>query len=149
MTGIFFKLNEKSGTLHHKKQREGGEIPRLSDASPVTNPLNTRLTLPTYWVSGPVYSSSKKNWFHIHPRLVRCSVFPSFSDSLVILSLCECLLVLFGDSIIWIAWSIELQSKTVKKEWTLIIYRDAIRLHFCNNSPDKIFKCYIPFGNRT
>lgn len=34
------------------------------------------ITLPTYWWSFPVYSSSRKNWFHIHPRLERCRTLP-------------------------------------------------------------------------
>lgn len=37
------------------------------------------VTLPTYWWSFPVYSSSRKNWFHIHPRLERCRILPSLS----------------------------------------------------------------------
>lgn len=96
--------NQNLGPLLYKKQNscgEGVKIPRILDVSPLKNPLNTRLTLPTYWVSGPVYSSSRKNWFHIQPRLVRCNVFPSFSDTPVILSLCECLLVLFWDGVTW------------------------------------------------
>lgn len=35
-----------------------------------------RVTLPTYWWSFPVYSSSKKNWFHIHPRFERWRTLP-------------------------------------------------------------------------
>lgn len=38
-----------------------------------------RFTLPTYWWSFPVYSSSRKNWFHIHPRLDRWRILPSLS----------------------------------------------------------------------
>lgn len=112
-----FDLNEKLGPLLYEEQNNcgGGKILRVSDAPPLKNPWNTRLTLPTYWVSGPVYSSSKKNWFHIQPRLVRCSVFPLFSDNPVILSLCECLLVLFWDGITWITWNTQLHSKTVKE----------------------------------
>lgn len=34
------------------------------------------VTLPTYWWSFPVYSSSRKNWFHIHPRLERWRILP-------------------------------------------------------------------------
>lgn len=37
------------------------------------------VTLPTYWWSFPVYSSSRKNWFHIHPRLERWRILPSLS----------------------------------------------------------------------
>ena len=33
-------------------------------------------TFPTYCMSVPVYSSNKKNWFHIHPRLERLSGTP-------------------------------------------------------------------------
>lgn len=42
--------------------------------------VNLGFTLPTYWWSFPVYSSSRKNWFHIHPRLERWRIFPSPSD---------------------------------------------------------------------
>lgn len=34
------------------------------------------VTFPTYWWSFPVYSSSRKNWFHIHPRFERCRTLP-------------------------------------------------------------------------
>lgn len=35
-----------------------------------------RFTFPTYCMSVPVYSSSRKNWFHIQPRLERRSGTP-------------------------------------------------------------------------
>lgn len=54
----------------------------LQQAKPPIISLHTafgHVTLPTYWWSFPVYSSSRKNWFHIHPRLERWRILPSLS----------------------------------------------------------------------
>lgn len=92
-----------------------------------SNVLCKSLTLPTYCVSAPVYSSSRKNWFHIQPRLTRCSILPSFLVGLVTLLLVKWLLDFSCDAMVSKVWNMQIQING-DRQWNVLIICDFKRM---------------------